>query len=84
MVKKTNVSSELLDRIQRECQRVTDELQYHAEQNFQFVDALNGALMRREELLHTLYYNLQLMAKSVTTQKRIPDDRKVLKDKLWW
>lgn len=63
---------------------VLTELKKHQETGFDCVDAMLGALARREELLEVQAYNLELMKKSLETEKRIPDDRKILHKEIWW
>ncbi len=65
-------------------EEVRVELKRHKEMNFECVDAMLGALARREEMLEVLEYNLGLMQKSIETNKRIPDDRKILQKEIWW
>ena len=56
----------------------------NADLSFKTVDALGGALSRRQEIFETLKYNLELMCDSIKTDKRIPDSAKKLQDENWW
>lgn len=65
-------------------EEVRTEHKRHKEMKFEYVDAMLGALARREEMLEVQEYNLELMIQSIETNKRIPDNRKILHKEIWW
>lgn len=79
-----NQSETLIQTIDELLSQVAVQLQNHQNRDFQPVDDMGGALTRREELLHTQQYNLELMKKSILTGQRIPEDRKIMKKGEWW
>ena len=74
----------LLQRVQAGKERAAEAMRDHKRRNFQFADAMEGALAKREELLEVLEYNHELILRSLNTGKRIPDDRKILVKNAWW
>lgn len=65
-------------------EKVLGEKSQHNARNFDTVDAMLGALARREEMLDVQEYNLSLIIQSLETNKRIPDNRKILHKEIWW
>lgn len=76
--------TELIGKANAGIAKVQVEKKRHKERDFQIVDAMNGALSRREEMLDVMEYNFDLIRKSLETGKRIPDDRKILQNEVWW
>jgi len=74
----------LLQHVQAGKERAAEAMRDHKGRNFQFADAMEGALAKREELLEVLEYNHELILRSLNTGKRIPDDRKILVKNAWW
>lgn len=68
-----------------ECIAETAKLkEWYDSQDFVSVEAMKGALCKAEEMYQLLDYNLNLMKKSIITKKRIPDDREILTEGVWW
>ena len=63
---------------------VAEELRNHRGRDFRFADDMQGALAKREEILVTQQYNLELMKKSILSGQRIPEDRVIQEKGEWW
>lgn len=74
----------LLQSIDTLLSEVAAQLQSHLSSGYCFADDMQGALARREGILETQQYNLELMKKSILTGERIPADRENLEKGEWW
>lgn len=63
---------------------IMEELRNHRDSGFRFADDMRGALAKREEILLTQQYNLELMKKSILSGQRIPEDRIIQQKGEWW
>ena len=83
-VERNRAERELVKQLDEMLAEVAEELKSHRESGYCFADDMQGALAKREEILATQQYNLELMKKSILTGQRIPSDRKIQEKGEWW
>lgn len=76
--------AQLMEKAEEGILKARTERKHHIERKFNTVDAMDGALSRREEMLGVMEYNFGLIKRSLETGKRMPDDIEITKDGAWW
>jgi hypothetical protein len=74
----------LLEKVRLLSDKLKSEKIEFLNSGYTFADLLGGALARRSEIIENLIFNLDLMKRSITLKKRIPEDYTKQNGGAWW